>query len=697
MANPETRGRVHDQRGRARHFGLARRRCRHLRYVHERADDDLPVSARQGPAVSVGSASSWSGRSWRAATWCVDDVDAGWSGGAQFTPALTKRAVVMLRPLSGSRRAGRRGEPRRRRGGSRDRPGPARGFASRCTRVTSIVEAKAERAIKPESIALGVFGAIAALAALLIAGQVIGRQLRLARRRLDVLRALGAEPGDDRDRRAHRRRRCRRRRIAAGRRRSRSALSPLAPLGPVAPSTRRRAIAFDWTVLGFGVAGADRVLGALALVLAYRRAPHRVARRRALVRRRVEARAGGGGSGLPRPAVTGIRFALEPGRGRNAVPGALGDRRAPRSPSSWSPRTLTFGASLNALVSHPPLYGWNWNYELSAGYGGNGDIPEQQVTHSSTTIADVAAWTGVYFAALQLDGLTVPVLGASPNAAVAPPCCPDTRSTRPTRSCSGPTTLAPAPQTRRRHRRGRQRVKQADTAAIVGTATHAHHRRRRQPAPDDGHRRAALRARSSPPRPERFGDTVTGPNAILVRLRTRREPDRRAPLAAADRRRNEHDRRTPASRSWPCNAPPRSSTTAPWAPPPRCLGAALAAGAVAALGLTLDRLGPPPPARPRAPQDARLHPPTARRHRRLAGHASPSRIGTIIGVPARHHHRPLALGPVRDAIHVVPQPTVSSLTITLIAVGALALANLVAAIPARQAARTRTAVLLHAE
>ncbi len=41
----------------------------------------------------------------------------------------------------------------------------------------SIDVTKAQNAIKPEAIALGVFGVIAALAALLIAGQVIGRQL----------------------------------------------------------------------------------------------------------------------------------------------------------------------------------------------------------------------------------------------------------------------------------------------------------------------------------------------------------------------------------------------------------------------------------------------------------------------------------------------------------------------------------------
>ena len=50
-----------------------------------------------------------------------------------------------------------------------------------------------------------------------------------------------------------------------------------------------------------------------------------------------------------------------------------------------------------------------------------------------------------------------------------------------------------------------------------------------------------------------------------------------------------------------------------------------------------------------------------------------------------------------DALHVVPEPTVPALTIALIAIGALVLANLVAAIPGLQAARTQTAVLLHAE
>ena len=60
--------------------------------------------------------------------------------------------------------------------------------------VTSVFEAQAERSVKPEAVALGVFGAIAALALLLLAGQMIGRQLRLDPDDLDTLRAIGAGP-----------------------------------------------------------------------------------------------------------------------------------------------------------------------------------------------------------------------------------------------------------------------------------------------------------------------------------------------------------------------------------------------------------------------------------------------------------------------------------------------------------------------
>ena len=107
------------------------------------------------------------------------------------------------------------------------------------------MEAKVGQVVRPVAFALGVFGAIAALAALVIAGQVISRQLRAASEDLTVLRALGADPKT----------------IAADGLSGvlsavvlgsllavavAVALSPLSPLGPVRPVYPSSGLAFDW-------------------------------------------------------------------------------------------------------------------------------------------------------------------------------------------------------------------------------------------------------------------------------------------------------------------------------------------------------------------------------------------------------------------------------------------------------------------
>ena len=123
------------------------------------------------------------------------------------------------------------------------------------------------------------FGLIAGLAAILIAGQVIGRQLGFWAPEERTLRALGANPF-----------------MTAGDAllgimgavvvgalvavAVAVALSPLAPLGPVRPYYPDPGIAFDWTVLGLGVAVLIVVLGSVAIVLAVQRAPQRTGTRR---------------------------------------------------------------------------------------------------------------------------------------------------------------------------------------------------------------------------------------------------------------------------------------------------------------------------------------------------------------------------------------------------------------------------------
>ena len=111
--------------------------------------------------------------------------------------------------------------------------------------------AKAERAIRPVAIAIGVFGLIAALATLVINGQVISRLIRRNAPEAAIVRALGAGPamvmadgvlgvlgaigaGSV---------------LAVG---VAMALSPLAPIGPVRPVYPDIGVSFDWTVLGFG-------------------------------------------------------------------------------------------------------------------------------------------------------------------------------------------------------------------------------------------------------------------------------------------------------------------------------------------------------------------------------------------------------------------------------------------------------------
>ena len=120
-------------------------------------------------------------------------------------------------------------------------------------------------------------------------------------------------------------------------------------------------------------------------------------------------------AGLAPTAVVGVRFALEPGRDRDAVP-----IRSALCGAALAViivvATLTFGSSLSTLISHPSLYGWNWNLALTS----DQDVPPQS-TKLLNSDPLVASWSGDSYANIQIDGLTVPALIAKDYAAVAPP------------------------------------------------------------------------------------------------------------------------------------------------------------------------------------------------------------------------------------------------------------------------------------
>ena len=102
-------------------------------------------------------------------------------------------------------------------------------------------------------------------------------------------------------------------------------LSPLSPLGPVRRVYDPSVLALDWTVLGVGLALLVGGLGAAATILAFRAAPHRSSRSSRFEPSSSSRLVGSAAAlGLPLPGVVGLHLALEPGRGRTAVPSAMG-------------------------------------------------------------------------------------------------------------------------------------------------------------------------------------------------------------------------------------------------------------------------------------------------------------------------------------------------------------------------------------
>jgi hypothetical protein len=280
--------------------------------------------------------------------------------------------------------------------------------------VTSHIVQEVELAVKPESVALGAFGGLAALICLVLAAQALARQLRRGEEDRRVMRALGASRFD-----------------ALGEGLIpllgvvvigsllafvvAVALSPLAPLGPVRRVYPSGGFNFDWTVLGLGFLALVLVLGVIAVVLSLHGAPHRVARFQvAGPKHSVLARASKL-AGLPLAATMGAHFALEPGRGRGETPvrsvltGAV-------LAVALVVATTTFASGFSSLVSHPALYGWNWSYVLNP----TNDIPPKAVALLDRD-PDVAAWSGTQLSNAQIDGQTVPMLIMATHPRVAPP------------------------------------------------------------------------------------------------------------------------------------------------------------------------------------------------------------------------------------------------------------------------------------
>ena len=572
--------------------------------------------------------------------------------------------------------------------------------------VTAAIEAQAQRAIRPEAIALAVFGLIAGLAALIIGTQSMARQLRAGADDAGALRAIGAGPtmimadGLPGIMAA----------VAAGALLAVGvavALSPFSLFGPVREVEPGHGIYLDWAVLGLGALGLVLLLGGVAAVMAYRQVPHRLAAREHTGDRRPVAVSLVAAARLPVPAVEGLRLALAPGRGRTAVPVRSVLTGAVLAMTVVS-ATLTFGASLSTLVSHPALYGWNFSYALYAVQGW-GSVP---VTWAGPLLARdpaVAATTGVDFVTVQIDGQTVPAMVAPTRPAVGPHILSGHGLDGSHELVLGPATLAQL----------RQRVGGTVTLAsgsfhvrlkIAGTAT--------MPAIGSVltvHTSMSTGALfSTAILPEGagsgpFGPLLSGPNAILIRLRPG------VSQAAGLRSMQAISRQLTGTLNSPrveaasgglsvadtvdllgAQRPAEIVNYRTMGAMPAVLAGGLAAGAVAALGLTLVA------SVRRRRRDFALLKTLGFTRGQLAGavawqSSAIAVIGLVIGVPAGVAAGRWLWLAFANQLSAVPDPVVPAASIGLAALAALILANLVAALPGRTAARTRAALLLRAE
>jgi FtsX-like permease family len=573
--------------------------------------------------------------------------------------------------------------------------------------VTAATEAKVERAVEPESIALGVFGLIAAATALVTALSMVARQLRSTEYERELLRALGASPLAT---------------LADGLAGILLAilvgslvacltavlLSPLAPLGPVR-TVYHPGIALDWTVLGSGLGLFLGGLGLASVLLALRATPHRLeARTRGSNSRPSRLVHTAAALGLPLPATIGVQFAVESRSGRTNVPARWVLTGAVVAVTTVA-ATLTFSASLHTLVTHPTLYGWNWSAALMS----ENDIPPASVA-ALRDDPDVAAWSGYTDPNLEINGQSVPALTSNGVPSVSPPILSGHNLQAGKKQVVlGAATLAllhvqlggtveisyGTPNTKPLYLPP-QRAQVVGTAtfpAIAGSSTFAEHTSMGTGAliADNDIPESFLKATVQP------DPVLDGPPLVFVRFRpgvsiAAGQKDLGRIVAIADNQ-FAHDTNAIGDSViiLPVQRPAEIVNYQSTGDTPELLAGGLAIGAVLALAVALVAT-----VRKRR-HDLALLKTLGFTKRQLAITLAwqatvTALVGIAIGLPVG-----IALGRqlwilFAEEIDSVPDPSVP-LSLILVAIGGLVLANLVAAIPGRVAAATPAAVVLREE
>jgi hypothetical protein len=272
---------------------------------------------------------------------------------------------------------------------------------------------RARRAMQVQAVALLAFAILAAIAGLLVVGQSVARQVQLDAGEQAILRSVGMTRSQ-----LVAATLVRVALVGAGGALLAAILavlvSPLSPIGLARQAEVDPGLSVDVRVLAVGVVGVLVAVLARAGMAAWwvtqagdsvsgrGRAP----RRTSLVVERM-ARAGATPS-----AVTGIRLALEPGRGETAAPvrtATIGVVVAVAAIAA----SLTFAASLDHLVRSPALQGWNWDVAVGnpndrIDISSKGDLLARNSLVGGYSLLEQAVQS------LDIAGTTVPVVGMSP-------------------------------------------------------------------------------------------------------------------------------------------------------------------------------------------------------------------------------------------------------------------------------------------
>jgi FtsX-like permease family len=256
----------------------------------------------------------------------------------------------------------------------------------------------AQRSTSFEALALLVFAVIVTLTLLVVVGQSLVRQVRLVTADFPALRALGASP---------------RQLVVA-------ALAPGA-LVAVAGMTLAVPVAFLLSVfmpiglarraevspgLSFDVAAVLGGAAVLGLLLAGRAALAAPRAARAGARGWAASRPGARTAGrlvgwrLSPAAMSGIRMAFEPGRGRAAVPARAAIAGIVAALAAVL-AALVFASSLSYVIGDPAVVGWDW--DVTVGNPHSGDVYQQAVPQLRAD-SFISGFTATAMGDVVLDG-----------------------------------------------------------------------------------------------------------------------------------------------------------------------------------------------------------------------------------------------------------------------------------------------------